>query len=156
MVLLAHDWGAVIAWYFAMRNVRPLAPRHHECAASRTVRARIAQRRETIAQFVVRVLLSTAVCGVRDGPDAVGECSGARRVIEKLQRRGSCGLLRKCRSDRRSARDDQYYRAMLWAAAGAASAPRLTHIDVPALLLWGEDTALTKETTFGTEGMYRI
>ena len=24
-VLLAHDWGAVIAWYFAMRQVRPLS-----------------------------------------------------------------------------------------------------------------------------------
>ncbi|MDA0978944.1 MAG: alpha/beta hydrolase, partial [Proteobacteria bacterium] len=24
VVLIAHDWGAVIAWYFAMRNVRPI------------------------------------------------------------------------------------------------------------------------------------
>ena len=23
-VLIAHDWGAVIAWYFAMRKIRPL------------------------------------------------------------------------------------------------------------------------------------
>ena len=24
-VLIAHDWGAVIAWYFAMRRIRPLS-----------------------------------------------------------------------------------------------------------------------------------
>ena len=24
-VLIAHDWGAVIAWYFAMREIRPLS-----------------------------------------------------------------------------------------------------------------------------------
>jgi pimeloyl-ACP methyl ester carboxylesterase len=24
-VLIAHDWGAVIAWYFAMRKLRPLS-----------------------------------------------------------------------------------------------------------------------------------
>ena len=24
-ILLAHDWGAVIAWYFSIREVRPLS-----------------------------------------------------------------------------------------------------------------------------------
>ncbi len=161
VVLLAHDWGAVIAWYFAMRRLRPLerlvicnVP--HPQAMQQEfnfeqlrrswyvlffqlpgIPEQLLSRRD--GQALREVMRSSAVDKTRF-PDEVGEVY--RR--NAMQPGALTAMI-------------NYYRALV--RGGGARRQRdlgFPVIETPTLMLWGEDdVALTKETTYGTDAYVR-
>jgi epoxide hydrolase 4 len=157
-VLIAHDWGAVIAWFFAMRRLRPLdklvicnVP--HPGPAQRAMARGFAQLRKSWYIFFFQVpWLPERVLG-RDRARGVGEAIRRSAVnadrfpdeVVEVYRRNAAqpGALTAMIN---------YYRALL--RGGGARRQRdagYPVIDTPTLMVWGEDdVALTKETTYGT------
>jgi pimeloyl-ACP methyl ester carboxylesterase len=157
VTLIGHDWGAAIAWFFAMHRVRPLqrlvilnVP--HPALFSRALRSSWRQRlRSWYAVFFQVPWLPEVLLGL-GGARAVGEalarsaCDAESFPAEALAfyraRASEPGALRAMLA---------WYRAA--ARGGMARAVRAGFpiIDVPTLMLWGErDVALGKETTYGT------
>lgn len=156
-MLLAHDWGAVIAWYFAMRKLRPLSRLvilnvPHPAPMARELRHWRQLRRSWYGAFFQIPWL----------PDRILAARGARAVGQAMLR-SSCDPSRFPKEVldvyRRAASTPgattamlHYYRALV-RGGGARRQQKLGFpvIDVPTLMVWGEeDVALTKETTFGT------
>ena len=158
-VLLAHDWGAVIAWYFAMRRVRPLsrlvimnAP--HPAPAARALSSSLAQLRRSWYVFFFQLpglperLLGRDDCApVADAlRRSTSDPSRFPDEVLNVYRRNAAtpGALTAMIN---------YYRALV--RGGGARRQRdagFPVIDTPTLMIWGEeDVALTRETTFGTE-----
>ena len=159
VVLLAHDWGAVIAWYFAMRRIRPLdklvicnVP--HPVPAQRALGKGLAQLKKSWYIFFFQIPKLPEWLLGRDGARAIGEAfrgSAVDRtrfpdeVIEVYRRNAAQpGALTAMIN---------YYRALV--RGGGARRQREAGypiIETPTLMIWGEDdVALTKETTYGTE-----
>ncbi len=155
-ILLAHDWGAVIAWYFAMRKVRPLkrlvimnVP--HPAVMMRALWGRQLLRSWYIGFFqlpyVPEFLLSLGdYRPVRDAflQMAVDKSKFPPEVLQVYRdnaaRPGALTAM------------VNYYRALV-RGGGAERQRRLGFpmIETPTLMIWGEeDSALGKETTFGT------
>ncbi len=157
-LLMAHDWGAIIAWYFAMRRIRPLdrlvilnVP--HAGASAKAFRTWQQLRRSWYALFfqlprLPEFLLTrgggrplarvfrTGTQHPENFPDAVIE-SYRRSWLEP----GAASAM------------VNYYRALV-RGGGAERQRKLGFpvIETPTLFLWGEqDVALTKATSFGTE-----
>ncbi len=156
-VLIAHDWGAIIAWYFAMRKIRPLShliicnvphPGPNQGGLS------LDQLKKSWYIFFFQLpwlpekLMSMRgnKMGdlIRDGsstpenyPDDV-----VRVFTENGARPGGMTAM------------INYYRAFFRWGGGARRQKDMgiPVIDTPTLMCWGEaDLALTKETTYGTE-----
>lgn len=155
-VLLAHDWGAVIAWYFAMRRVRPLerlvimnVP--HPGPMMRELRRWSQLRRSWYAIFFQIPWLPDRLLAAR-GAELVG------RAIRQSARDPSRFPDEVIRVYRDAASKPgattamlNYYRALARGGARRQAALGLPPIETPTLLVWGEeDVALTKETTYGT------
>ena len=159
VVLIAHDWGAVIAWYFAMRRLRPLerlvilnVP--HPVPMQREVRDNPEQRRRSwYAGFFQLPVLPEKLLGRRgaegigrifaDGTVAKGRIGpeDARVFAENAAQPGALKAM------------IDYYRALVL-GGGARRQAKLGYprIETPTLLVWGEqDVALCKATTWGTE-----
>lgn len=158
-LLLAHDWGAVIAWYFAMRRLRPLdglvimnvphpVPMRRELARNRTQR-----RRSWYVAFFQLPVLPERLLGrsgaapiarlFREGPTNPGNFApeDVAVFVDNARRPGALKAM------------IDYYRALV-RGGGARRQARLGYpaIRTPTLMLWGEaDMALTRETTLGTE-----
>lgn len=162
-VLLAHDWGAVIAWYFAMRRIRPLSRLvicnvPHPAPAQKTMRGSFEQMKKSW------YILFFQLPGV---PEWVLGRHGAAPVADAI-RRSSVDASRfpdeVLEVYRRNAAVPgaltamvNYYRALL-RGGGARRQHELGYptIEVPTLMIWGEDdVALTRETTHGTEDYVR-
>jgi pimeloyl-ACP methyl ester carboxylesterase len=156
-LLLAHDWGAVVAWYFAMRAVRPLeglvimnVP--HPACAERELRRPAQLRRSWYIFFFQIPWLPERLLGL-GGARAIGEAF-RRSAVDK--RRFPDAIVRVYQEA--AARPGaltamlNYYRALLRGGGGRRQrALGYPQIDTPTLMLWGEeDIALTKATTFGT------
>jgi pimeloyl-ACP methyl ester carboxylesterase len=157
VVLLAHDWGALIAWYFALRQMRPLqrliimnVP--HPAVMERAMRGRQLLRSWYALFFQIpwlpeRLMQLADYRAIRDAfrqmavdksrfPDAVLQV-----YRDNAAKPGALTAML------------NYYRALI-RGGGADRQRRLGYprIDVPTLMIWGEnDTALGKETTYGTE-----
>jgi len=163
VVLLAHDWGAVIAWYFAMRRMRPLTRLiicnvPHPAAAQRAMGKGFAQLRKSWYIFFFQIPRLPEWLLGRDGARAVGEAFRASAVdrtrfpeeVLEVYRRNAAqpGALTAMIN---------YYRALV--RGGGAQRQRAAGypvIETPTLMIWGEeDMALTKETTYGTEAYVR-
>lgn len=163
VVLIAHDWGAVIAWFFAIRRVRPLSRLvicnvPHPVPAQRALGSGFAQLKKSWYIFFFQIPgLPEWLLG-RNEAAGVGESirrSAADRsrfgdeVVEVYRRNAAQpGALTAMIN---------YYRALV-RGGGARRQRELGYpvIDVPTLMLWGEDdVALTKETTYGTEEYVR-
>lgn len=157
-LLLGHDWGAMLAWFFAMRRIRPLeglvilnVP--HPACMERALRGPRQLLRSWYALFFQIPGLPERLLG-RDGARPVAE---AIRRSARDRSRFPDELLEVYR---RAAAEPGALTAMLnWYRAfvrggGAARQRRLGYpvIETPTLMLWGEeDVALTKATTYGTE-----
>jgi len=156
--LIAHDWGAIIAWYFAIRRVRPLSRLvimnvPHPFASLPAVRTWKQFMRSWYVLFFQLPWLPERLLGARD-QRAIGEvfrrsCVNPEHfpdtVLEVFRRSAA-------RPGALSAMLN-YYRAFI-RGGGARRQNRLgpRMIETPTLMLWGEqDVALTLETTYGTE-----
>jgi pimeloyl-ACP methyl ester carboxylesterase len=159
VTLVAHDWGGIIAWYFAMR--RPEALERlvvmnlpHPACMQRVLQSGWKQRlRSWYALFFQLPWLPEKLLGAR-GAKAIGDAF-LNMTVDKS--RFPAEVLEVYRANARVpgalTAMIHYYRALI-RGGGARRQERLGHpkIDVPTLLLWGEqDLALTVETTIGTE-----
>lgn len=155
-LLMAHDWGAVIAWNFAIRKARPLerlvimnVP--HPACMARELRTWAQRKKSWYIFFFQLPWLPERMLGAR-GAQAIGRAFSDMAVdksrfpaaVTDEYRRNALepGALKAMVN---------YYRAGVRAGEKAMNpAPGL--IDTPTLMIWGEeDTALSKATTFGTE-----
>jgi pimeloyl-ACP methyl ester carboxylesterase len=159
VVLLAHDWGAMVAWYFAMRRVRPLerlvimnVP--HPGAARLGLRQLL---RSWYVFFFQIPRLPEWLLSRRDYRPIADAFAGM--AIDKA--RFPEEVLRVYREN--AARPGALTAMIHWYRAyvrggGAARQRRLGHpvIETPTLMIWGErDSALGKETTFDTGAYVR-
>jgi pimeloyl-ACP methyl ester carboxylesterase len=152
-LLVAHDWGAVIAWHFALERARPLdglvimnVP--HPAVMRAVMRRSLAQwRRSWYVVFFQLPYLPEAMLGARGarfiGQAFIGMAVDKSRfpkpVLDHYRQNAlHPGALTAMIN---------YYRANLRTLGRAAPAPP---IDVPTLMIWGEqDTALGLELTEG-------
>jgi epoxide hydrolase 4 len=155
-ILVAHDWGGAIAWYFAMRRVRPLdrlvvmnVP--HPAVMERALRTWRQLRRSWYILFFQIPRLPEALLRARDYR-AIREAF-RRMAIDKSRFPDEVLQVYRDNAARPGALTAMlnYYRALV-RGGGRQRALGYPIIDTPTLLLWGEaDSALGKETTYGTE-----
>jgi pimeloyl-ACP methyl ester carboxylesterase len=161
-VLLAHDWGAVIAWFFAIRRIRPLSKLvicnvPHPGPAGEAMSS-FAQLRKSWYIFFFQIpAMPEWMLGRHEAQpvaDAIRRSSADAsqfpdEVLAVYQRNAAQpGALTAMVN---------YYRALV-RGGGARRQKEAGYpaIDVPTLMIWGEeDVALTKETTYGTEQYVR-
>ncbi len=155
-LLMAHDWGAVVAWNFAIRKVRPLerlvimnVP--HPACMVRELRT-WAQRKKSWYIFFFQIpWLPERILAAR-GAQAIGRAFSDMAVdknrfppaVTDEYRRNALepGALKAMIN---------YYRAGVRAGEKAMN-PAPGTVDTPTLMIWGEeDTALSKATTIGTD-----
>lgn len=157
-VLLAHDWGGIIAWWFAIRRIRPLDKLvvmnlPHPAAFERELWTLKQLRRSWYAVVFQVPLLPEKLLGARDyravreafRSSAIDKSRFPDEVVQVYQdaaaRPGALTAM------------VNYYRAY-GRGGGRGRQHRLGcgTIETPTLLIWGEeDIALCKETTYGTE-----
>ncbi len=160
-VLLGHDWGAAIAWFFAMRRVRPLerlvimnVP--HPAVMGRALRTWRQLARSwymfffQLPWFPEALLRAGNYRAIRQAfrgmaidksrfPDEVLQV-----FVDNAARPGALTAM------------INYYREMIRAGGRRQRPLGFPVIDVPTLMIWGEhDTALGIETTYGTERYVR-
>jgi pimeloyl-ACP methyl ester carboxylesterase len=162
-VLIAHDWGAIIAWHFAIREIRPLKQLiicnvPHPVPLRRALRGHLRQLVKSWYVFFFQIPKL---------PELLFGMGKARWIGE---------MMRDSTVDKRNFSNDvlavysrnaaqpgaltamiHYYRALVRGGGGRRQA-KLGYplLEVPTLMVWGEDDlALTKETTYGTDEVVR-
>jgi pimeloyl-ACP methyl ester carboxylesterase len=157
VTLLAHDWGAVIAWYFAMRKVRPL--KHliicnvpHPQGMSNELGW--AQLKKSWYVFFFQVPGLPEKLFSRGEGKGIGDVM-RNSAVDKTRFPDEVGEVYRRNAIQPGAMQAMvnYYRALV-RGGGAKRQKDLGFpvIDTPTLMVWGEDdVALTKETTYGTE-----
>ena len=156
VTLIGHDWGAAQAWMFAIRRVRPLrrlvimnVP-HPACMRRELRSFRQLRKSWYIFFFQIPWLPEKLLCA--RGAKAVGDAFEKTAVdtsrfpprVTEVYRQAALrpGAMRSMLN---------YYRALVRGLRKTAS-EELRVIEIPTLMLWGlEDTALSKETTNGTD-----
>lgn len=155
VTLIAHDWGAIVAWYFAIKRLRPLAALvilnvPHPLCARREMRHWRQLRKSWYIFFFQLPRLGERMLG-RDGAAPIGRIFRDSAVNKHLFAREDVEPYRAA-----AARPGaltamlNYYRALL-------QTPDIREIgegrvDVPTLMLWGEqDVALDIHLLDGTE-----
>ena len=161
VTLVAHDWGGVIAWYFALRRpgaLRRLAVMNfpHPACMLRELRSSPRQLLQSWYMLLFQLpWLPEALLGAR-GAKVLGE--GFRDMaVNKARFPDAVTEVYRANAQVPGALTAMihYYRALFW-GGGARRQAKLGYplLAVPTLLLWGEqDRALTVETTHGTEAM---
>ncbi len=156
-VLIAHDWGAVIAWYFAMRQIRPLKKLiicnvPHPGAMSGSFSWEQLKRSWYIFFFQIPRLPEWMLG--RENASGIGRmirdsaCNPELfpdEVIDVYSRNAAQpGALTAMVN---------YYRGLIRGGGARRQQQQgFPMIRTPTLMVWGEDdVALTKETTYGTE-----
>jgi len=159
VILLAHDWGAVIAWYFAIRQKRPLQrlvicnvphPRSMESSdgpgwdqLKRSWYIFFFQI-PGLPEWLFRRNEGAAMANIMR--DSTTDKTNFSDEVGEVYRRNAMqpGALTAMIN---------YYRALV--SGGGAKRQRalgLPNVTVPTLMVWGEDdVALGKELTYGTQ-----
>ncbi|MBW1686054.1 MAG: alpha/beta hydrolase [Deltaproteobacteria bacterium] len=157
-LLIAHDWGGVIGWLFAIRRLRPLERLvmmniPHPVPFLRALRTAKQLRSSWYVLFFQLPWLPEKLLGAR-GAQAIGDmlrrtsCHPERLSDEDLE------VFRKAAAQPGALTAMLNYYRMLVRGPGARRQHALGYpvIDTPTLMIWGEeDVALSKETTHGTE-----
>jgi pimeloyl-ACP methyl ester carboxylesterase len=155
-LLMAHDWGAVVAWNFAIRKARPLerlvimnVP--HPACMVRELRT-WAQRKKSWYIFFFQIPWLPERALAARGARAIGRAFSDMAIdknrfppaVTDEYRRNALepGALKAMIN---------YYRAGVRAGQKAMN-PAPGTVETPTLMIWGEeDTALSKATTIGTD-----
>jgi len=155
VVLIGHDWGAAVAWMFAMHRVRPIdrlvilnVP--HPALFRSALRSSWRQRFRSWYALFFQIPWLPEYLLSRNGAFVVGA------AFERLP--ADVSAFYRARASEPGALGAMlaWYRAA--ARGGLATQMRrgVPRIDVPTLMLWGErDVALGKETTYGTHRYVR-
>ncbi len=157
-VLVAHDWGAILAWYFAMRRMRPLqrlvimnVP--HPGVMEREIRKPRQLLRSWYA-FLFQIPRLPEWLLSRDDCRPIGEAFRASAIDKSRFPEEVLQVYREqARQPGALTAMLNYYRALLRGGGGQRQR-RLGYpsITTPTLMIWGEqDIALCKETTYGTD-----
>ncbi|HTO07548.1 MAG TPA: alpha/beta fold hydrolase [Myxococcota bacterium] len=157
-LLIAHDWGGIVAWLFAMRRIRPLSRLvvmnlpHPACYEEALRRGGRQWLRSWYVLFFQLPWLPEALFGAR-GAEPIGRAFYNMAVHKENFPDEVLEVYR------RAAREPgaltamiNYYRAA-FSGGGARRQRNLGYpkIDVPTLVIWGEkDSALGVETLEGT------
>lgn len=159
-LLMAHDWGAVIAWQCAIRRARPLdklvimnVP--HPACFARELKTWAQLKKSWYAFFFQIPWLPEWILRRRDA-EAIGRAF-SDMAVDKSRFPASV-----TDEYRRSALEPgaltamiNYYRSAM-RSRGAYREEEPGVIDTPTLMIWGEeDTALGKATTIGTDNYVR-
>ncbi len=161
VLLVGHDWGAVIAWYFAMRRLRPLrglvimnVP--HPAIMERALRSWRQMARSWYALFFQIPRLPERLLAAR-GYRAIGDAFRNMAVDKSRFPEETLAVYRE-----NAARPGaltamlNYYRALFRGGGARQRALGYPVIEVPTLMIWGErDAALGKQTTYGTDAYVR-
>lgn len=157
VVLIAHDWGAIIAWYFAIRQIRPLSQLiicnvPHPVPARKALSNGWSQLKKSwyilffqLPRFPEWMMTrSRKTKGIGMGQlikhTACNPENFPAQVIDVYTQNGA-------RSENLTAMVN-YYRALIRGGGGSRQqAQGFPMIETPTLMIWGEDDlALTKET----------
>jgi epoxide hydrolase 4 len=160
-VLIGHDWGAAIAWYFAAKRIRPLdaliilnVP-HPACFREKLSTWRQLRKSWYIFWFQVPFLPEWSLgrgegraigdIFLRTG-GSPGNFPDSVREVYRAQARMPGALTAML----------NWYRAAFRSSLLWRSVENLPVIETPTLLIWGEnDVALDKSTTEGTDRFVR-
>ena len=161
VILLAHDWGALIAWYFAMRRLRPLerliimnVP--HPALFERALRTLRQLRRSWYVFFFQLPRIPERFLAARNYR-AIDEAFRGM-AIDKSRFPDEALAVYRDNAARPGALTAMinYYRAFVRGGGARQRALGFPVIETPTLMIWGEvDVALGKETTYGTEQYVR-
>lgn len=156
VLLIGHDWGAAIAWMAAIRSVRRLdrlvimnVP--HPAAFRRELRGFRQLRRSWYVLFFQIPWLPEKLIGARQARAVAKAFTGM--AVDKARFPAPVTDVYRENALRPGALTSMinYYRAALRGRKAVAN-EEFAAIEVPTLMLWGtEDTALTIETTQGTD-----
>ncbi len=158
VTLIAHDWGAMLAWWAAMHQIRPLerlvimnVP--HPAVFESAMRSWKQLRKSWYAMFFQVPRLPEALLR-----------AGDYRAIREAFVGSAANPDRFSPEDLRTYRDSaaqpgaltamlNYYRALVRGGGGERMRKRgYPTIDIPTLMVWGlDDVALSVETTYGTD-----
>jgi pimeloyl-ACP methyl ester carboxylesterase len=155
VTLIGHDWGAAVSWFYAMRPARPLdrlvimnVP--HPALFSKALRRWRQRARSWYMRFFEVPRVPEWVLGRRRA-FAIGEMF-QRTATDKSRFTPEIIAVYRDQASRPATLTAMlnWYRA---ATRGIRALPRgFPRIDVPTLMIWGEeDAALGKETTYGTD-----
>ena len=157
-LLLAHDWGGIVAWYFALRQVRPLERLvimnlPHPAVMERAFRTWRQLARSLSVFFFQLPRLPEAL--LRAGNYRAIRDAFRNMAVDKSRFPDEVLQVYRDNAARPGALTAMlnYYRALVRGGGGRRQ-QRLGHpvIETPTLMIWGErDTALGKETTYGTQ-----
>lgn len=155
-LLVAHDWGAIIAWHCAIRKVRPLSGLvimnvPHPACFARTLRTWSQLKKSWYVFFFQLPWLPERMLGAR-GAEAIGRAF-TEMAVDKS--RFPAPVVDEYRRNAQApgaiSAMVNYYRAAMRAGRNVMN-PAPGTVDARTLMIWGEeDTALDKETTVGTE-----
>ena len=156
VVIIAHDWGAIIAWQFAIEKRRELKKLiicnvPHPGPFKKAMSNGVAQiRKSWYVLFFQLPRLPEFLLGLR-GAQAIGDMFRKTSVDPLMFPPEVTEVYRhNARQPGALTAMINYYRALLRARKEVA-ARAMPIIEVPTLMIWGEDDiALTRESTYGT------
>ncbi len=157
VVLIAHDWGAVIAWQFAIRKVRPLQKLiicnvPHPAPMQAAMKNGWEQLKKSWYVFFFQIPVLPELMLGRNNAKGIAQAIGGSSVDETRFPPDVLDVYRR-NADQPGALTAMinYYRALL-RDRKQMSVDEWPIIETPTLMVWGEDdVALSKASTYGTE-----